>query len=469
MAERAASVELRKTPPTPDAAAGDVVAIRRRVIQLSLPVFAEVVLQTLTQVVDMAMVGRLGASAIAAVGLSMQPLFLGQGVFMGLSVGTTALVARFTGAGDRRMAARTNHQSFLVSMVLALVMCVGAYMYARDIVSLMGAEPDVIALGTSYLRYLIPGFAALLATMTVGGALRGAGDTTTPMKINVLVNLVNVIGNYMLIFGHLGCPALGVDGAAIATTASRIVGGALFVWAAWRRGSPIAPQGRQRLADHLKIDTALVGRVLRVGVPAILERLVISSGMLVYIREVAGLGTVVYAAHNVANNAESLSFMPGLAFATAATALVGQGLGAGKPDAAERSTKEALKLGLAVMGAMAVVFLTVPQYLMMIYTSDPEIIRLGSIALRVISFAQIPMGAAFIYSGALRGAGDTRSVLYVTVFAVWVVRLSATYLLVTVGGLGLFGAWLAMVADWLVRGGYVWHRFRAGGWKPLQV
>ncbi|MCR4402570.1 MAG: MATE family efflux transporter [Firmicutes bacterium] len=443
--------------------------MRRRVIQLSAPVFAEVVLQTLTQVVDMAMVGRLGASAIAAVGLSMQPLFLGQGVFMGLSVGTTALVARFTGAQDRRMAARTNHQSFLVSMILAIGMSAGVYAYARDIVGLMGAEPDVIALGTSYLRRLAPGFGALLGTMTVGGALRGAGDTTTPMKINVLVNFVNVVGNYALIFGHLGCPALGVEGAALATTASRIVGGALFVWASWRPGSPVAPTRRQRLEEYLKVDVALVGRVLRVGVPAILERLVISSGMLVYIREVAGLGTVVYAAHNVANNAESLSFMPGLAFATAATALVGQGLGAGKPDAAERSAQEALRLGLTVMGAMALVFLAAPQYLMMIFTSDPEIIRLGSMALRVISFAQIPMGVAFIYSGALRGAGDTRSVLYVTVFAVWVVRLSATYILVSVGGLGLVGAWLAMVADWLVRGVYVWRKFRSGRWKPLQV
>ncbi len=468
MAEQATSIGLRKAPPTPDAAPGDAVAIRRKVVQLSLPVFAEVVLQTLTQVVDMAMVGRLGASAIAAVGLSMQPLFLGQGVFMGLSVGTTALVARFTGAGDRRMAGRTNHQSLLVSTALALVMCAAAYVYARDIVTLMGAEPDVVALGTSYLRYLVPGFAMLLATMTVGGALRGAGDTTTPMKINVLVNLVNVAGNYMLIFGHFGFPALGIDGAAIATTVSRMIGGVLFLWAAWRSGSPVALP-RLRLAACFRIDTAVVGRVLRIGVPAILERLVISSGMLVYIRAVAGLGTVVYAAHNIANNAESLSFMPGLAFATAATALVGQGLGAGRPDVAERSAREALKLGLAVMGTMALVFLAVPQYLMMIYTSDPEIIRLGSIALRVISFGQVPMGTAFIFSGALRGAGDTRSVLYVTAFAVWVVRLSATYLLVVVGGLGLFGAWLAMVADWLVRGGYVWHRFRAGRWKQLQV
>ncbi|MGE5584751.1 MAG: MATE family efflux transporter [Bacillota bacterium] len=468
MAEQATSMGLRKAPPTPDAAPGDAVAIRRRVIQLSLPVFAEVVLQTLTQVVDMAMVGRLGASAIAAVGLSMQPLFLGQGVFMGLSVGTTALVARFTGAGERRMAGRTNHQSLLVSTVLALVTCAAAYVYARDIVTLMGAEPDVIALGTSYLRYLVPGFAMLLATMTVGGALRGAGDTTTPMKINVLVNLVNVVGNYMLIFGHFGFPALGVDGAAIATTVSRMIGGALFLWAACRRASPVALP-RLRLAAYFRIDTALVARVLRIGVPAILERLVISSGMLVYIRAVAGLGTVVYAAHSIANNAESLSFMPGLAFATAATALVGQGLGAGRPDVAERSASEALKLGLAVMGTMALVFLAVPEYLMMIYTSDPEIIRLGSIALRVISFGQVPMGTAFIFSGALRGAGDTRSVLYVTTFAVWVVRLSATYLLVVMAGLGLFGAWLAMVADWLVRGGYVWHRFRAGRWKQLQV
>ncbi len=468
MAEQAASIGSQEAPPTPRLAPGDVAAIRRRVVQLSLPVFAEVVLQTLTQVVDMAMVGRLGASAIAAVGLSMQPLFLGQGVFMGLSAGTTALVARFVGAEDRRMARRANHQSFLVSTMLATVMCVAAYAYSRNIVALMGAEPDVVELGGSYLRYLAPGFGVMLATMTIGGALRGAGDTTTPMKINTVVNLVNVVANWALIFGHFGFPALGVDGAAIATTLSRVIGGTMFLWAIARKDCPVALP-RMPFASYFRIDAGLVGRVLRIGVPAILERLVISSGMLVYVRMVAGLGTVVYAAHSIANNAESLSFMPGLSFATAATALVGQGLGARRPDVAEQSAQEALRIGITVMGGMALVFFAVPQCLMRIYTADPEIIRLGSTALRIVAFAQVPMGAAFIYSGALRGAGDTRSVLYVTAFAVWSVRLSVAYLLVHVAGLGLAGAWLAMVADWLVRGGCVWHRFGAGSWKQLEV
>jgi putative MATE family efflux protein len=342
------------------------------------------------------------------------------------------------------------------------------FIYARHIMAILGAESEVVILGTSYLRYILPGFAVFLTTIPLSGALRGAGDAVTPMKISIVLHVVKLIGNWILIYGKMGCPALALDGAAISWTLSRAVAGMLFFYTLRDRACPvsifpIAP------VDFLRVDTTVVKRLLRIAVPAILERVALSLGMVVYGSMIADLGTEVYAAFNIANTTESLSYMPGQSFQTAASATVGHYVGAGEYGGAKRSVKEAAKMCIATMGTMALAFFLVPQYLVQMFTADPEIIRLSSMALRVAAFGQVPMGLAGICSGSLQGAGDTQAVMYVTLFSVWVVRLGVTYLLVNVGGLGLSGAWLAQVVDWLVRCGCLRYRFGLGQWEQVEV
>ncbi len=438
--------------------------LRPSVLRLALPVFTEMALQTVTQVVDMVMVGRLGAVAVAAVGLSFQPLWLANGFFMGLAAGTTAVVARQVGAGERERAGVTAQQSLV--MALALAACVGLLVLAGAswLVRAMGAEAAVGEVGAPYIRLLAPGLVALMVSQVLGGALRGAGDTRTPMRIAVAVNLVNVFGNWVLIFGNLGFCALGIAGAAIATSLSRIAGVVALGATCFRPRSAI-----RFSAAGFRPDPPVMARVLRVGLPAAAERITSSLGMVLYARVVAGLGTVAYAAHAIALNVESLSYMPGLAFATAAATLVGQHLGSGRPDRAAASGWECLRLGLTVMGSMGVLFLLFPRPLMRLYTDDPAIVALGVVALRVVAFAQLPEATGFVLSGALRGAGDTRSVLYISLLGVWVVRLLSAWLFVVVLKLGILGAWLAMTLDWVVRSAYLSVRFRAGRWQEVEV
>jgi putative MATE family efflux protein len=438
---------------------------KKIILKLAWPVIAERSLMTFTRIVDMMMVGRIGAAAISAIGLSMQPLFLIQAFGAAVSVGTTALVARFIGAKEENKSGQVLQQSLVIASVTAAVLLSLYFVFAKNIITFMGAEGEVVRLGTTYLKILAPGMFFMFMSFMVFAALRGAGDTQTPMKINILVNLLNVLGNYMLIFGKLGAPELGFEGAAIATSVARSVGGILVIIHVFSKSSKI-PVKKKELFN---LDFALIQRILKVGLPAAMEQFVMRTAQIFYVKLVAGLGTVAYAAHQVAINAESLSYMPGFGMAVAATTLVGQNLGAQHPQEAEESAIESWKIGFLIMGVMALIFLIFPEYLMKLYTSDPEIIRLGARNLRIIAFAQIPMGTQFIFAGALRGAGDTKSVFYSTAISSWVGRLGMAYIFINIFHWGLVGAWLAMVVDWSMRGSYVFWRFKKGQWKNLKI
>ncbi len=441
--------------------------VRRAIFVLALPVVAEMSLETVNQIVGMAFVGHLGAEAVAAIGLSMQPLFLAMGLFRGLSVGTTALVARFIGAQERQEANKVLNLSFILALVMAAGLSLVALTYGPRLIALMGGDAQVQALGGLYLHNYAIGLAFMLINMVLSSALRGAGDTHTPMYANTLVSVSNIPLTYAMVYGFpfMGIEAMGVGGAGWARSLSTSLG-FIVLMISLLSGRRVLQLGIRQL---LRIDWSLAARTIRIGLPATLERFLISSGQILYVRQVSALGTLAYAAHAIAVNAESVSYMPGFGFATAATTLVGQNLGAQRPDRAMLSGWESWKMGAVLMGFMGLVFLTIPHVLLRIYTSDPDIIRMASMCLRIMALAQIPMAAGFIFPGALHGAGDTKSVLYVSTLGVWVVRLGLTFLLVQVLQLGLFGAWVAMACDWYFRGSILAKKFLAGRWRELRI
>ncbi len=440
-------------------------SMKKVILQLAWPVIAEQSLATITQIVDMMMVGRLGAASITAIGLSIQPLLLAQALGAAVSVGTTALVARFTGAGNEKKAGEVLQQSLLIIGLASVFVFSLYYIFAEKIIVLMRAEPEVIPLGTTYLKFITPGLFFMFIGFVISAALRGTGDTRTPMKVNILINLMNVIGNYILIFGHFGAPELGLNGAAIATSSARAIGGLILFIHVFRSKSRI----KILISNFFNINFALIKRIMNIGLPAAMEQLVMRIAQILFARMVASLGTIAYAAHQIAINAESISYMPGFGIAVAATTLVGQNLGADQPMDAEESAYESWKIGALIMGVMALIFLLIPEYLMRLYSDNPEIIQLGALNLRIIAFSQIPMGTQFIFAGALRGAGDTRPVFYSTALSSWIGRLGIGYVFVNIFGWGLAGAWAAMIVDWTMRGSYVLFRFRQGYWKKIKV
>lgn len=443
----------------------DTRRLRRRVIDLSGPALVEMVLVSFVGVVDMIMVGRIGPAAIAAVGLTNQPMFIAMAVFQALNVGTTALVARFIGARDPAEASRTAQQSLLITVILGLILSVLSYWASPWVIAAMGAEPDTLPLGISYFQIVSLGIAFMAVSLCVASVLRGVGDTKTPMKVNVVANLVNCVGNYILIYGKLGFPAYGVVGAAAATTISRVVAAVLMLGSVLRKDSMIKLGPIREF--RLRLD--LIKRVVNIGIPSAVEQFVFRVGQLVYVRIVAGLGTVVFAAHQIGMNILSLSFMPGQAFSMAATTLVGQALGARKPEAAEKCALETRRLGMIISGAMTVVLFFFGERIARLYTADLEVARRTAMVLRIIGLVQPAQSTQFILSGALRGAGDTKWPLYSSLVGIWGVRVVFGYTFTRLLNLGLFGAWLAMALDQLARSVVIFTRFRSGGWKTARV
>ncbi|MCK4259059.1 MAG: MATE family efflux transporter [Halanaerobiales bacterium] len=445
--------------------------IRRNILKLAWPIIVEMGLITLVEIADMIMVGKLGVNSLNAIGLTIQPLMLWLIIFNGLSVGTTALVARFIGERNGKLANRTFQQSLLGGIFLAFILSILLYFVAPTILFLMNAKTEkIVQLGTGYIRWLIPGLFFQCQFIIISSALRGAGDTKTPMFANVLINILNVTGNYLFIYGIGIFPQLGVYGAALASTIARITGFTVLMILLQKNRSIL----KIEWSKLLKVDWPILKRIIRIGAPAAGEQAALRIGQTLFARVVSSLGTVAFAAHTSSINAESISYLPGWGFSVAATTIVGQKLGEGKPKEAETSGIVSMKFGIAIMAFMGIIFLIFPEYLMRLYTdmSDPnaqEFIRLGARNLRIVAIAQIPMATQFVLAGALRGAGYTKPVLYSTVAGVWIGRLLFSYIFIFHLGWGLIGAWIAMNIDWFVRSSYVIFLWKKGEWKNVKV
>ncbi|MEG0766387.1 MAG: MATE family efflux transporter [Clostridia bacterium] len=447
---------------------------RGRVINLAFPTIVENLMATLVQFVDTAMVGGLGAAATAAVAVNSSPMWLLNGLVMSVGVGGTALVARMIGAGQRQEAEKACQQVLIGGLAMGVLLTLLAVFGAQWLPRLMRADPALHADAAAYFRIIGFAFIPHFTGMVLSAVLRGAGDTRTPMLIGVLANGLNVIGNFLLIFpsrliqvASFSVPiwgaGWGVRGAAVSTAASTALAG-LLVMLAMRRSS------RLRLTLRgLRPDGALIGRIMRVGLPAAMERVSINLGQIVFTGMVASLGTVSLAAHHLALTVESLSYMPGYGFAAAATTLVGQSLGANAPEDAKRYGALSIRLSLLLMIVLGVALLVFARGFMRVFTPDPAVQAVGADLVRICAMEQPFMALAIVCSGALRGAGDTRAPFGISLISMWGVRLLAAWLLMFVLGMGVRGAWLAMVADLVVRGLLTWRRFERGRWMHMKV
>lgn len=448
-------------------------AIRKRVLTLALPAVGEQILNTLVGVTNTILVGNLslqaaeylgydGTNAIAGISLGNQIVMIIMILFMAVSVGSTALVARARGAGNMAEANSVLRQSILVGAAMGIFATILGFFGARPMLSVLGASEQVLQLGTNYLRIVSSTF-LLSALLFIGTAtLRGVGDTRTPLFIMLGVNIINIFASWTLVNGHLGFPILGVNGVAIAAAIARGTGGLILIALLLRGMSNL------KLEINFTPDFTMLKRIINIGLPSAGEQLVFQGAMLIFIRFITGLGTVAYAAHSVAITIDSFSFLPGLGYATAATALVGQSLGARRAEEAEKTAYEALLQSAIMMSVIGLIMFIFPAALLGLFTKDQAVIAAGVPILRIIGLRQPFMAVNFILSGALRGAGDTRWPLYSKLISTWGIRLPLTPLFLWFGW-GLTGVWVAMTCDLLTQAFLAWWRFQKGTWKTTKV
>ncbi len=455
-------------PPEPKRKGLDLVnhTIEQNLWILAGPLIAERLLQSVVDAADMAMVGRVGAASVAAVGLSNQICMIATGFFDAIRVGTTSVIARRIGAGRYEEARVTLRQSLLIALAIGIVAFSIFSVGAGGSLRLMGAEPDVVQQGIRYFWWKGMSLCFEFVTMTFAASLRGSGNTRLPMYVGIVVNLVNLGGNYVLIGGNLGFPRLGTEGAGLATAFARFCGMMVIILLTTFRPNPL----RGWVKGTFMPDKETLGTVLRIGLPASGERLTLRGAQIFYTRAISGLGTNAYAAHQIAMRVESLSLVIGFSFGAATTTLVGQYLGFGDHHKAEQAAIKARTFAALAMGCAGVfLFFGAPSVVHLFIPDNPAVAQMGATVLRIIALAQPFMAINHVMSGGLRGAGDTAWVMYITGTSAWLIRVGLTYLLVVSMHLGLPGAWYAMGIDLTIRSILFRWRFRTGQWKQIAV
>lgn len=433
--------------------------------KIAMPAMLELVLIQLISSVDTIMVGGLGHAAISAVGLTSQPTMIMISLFMALNVGVTAVVARRKGEDRRKEASVALKTASVVAFALGILMTAAGLILAEPLLKFAGAKSDTIDASVLYFRIVNSILAFRVVTMTITAAQRGTGNTRISMRINLTANIVNVIGNFLLIKGHLGFPALGVAGAAIATSVGNMVGFAMALRSLFSKNDYLSlsyKSTRGERADALRA-------IFKVSTSAVFEQVVLRFGFFSFAKIVAELGTEVFAIHQICAQALSLSFTFANGLAIGATALVGINMGNGRPDISYIYGRVAQRMAMVVSAVLLIIFVAFGGYIVMLFSNETAILETGRYVMMIAGVIVPLQTSGVVMAGSLRGAGDTKFVAAVMLLTVGIIRPALGYLFTYPLGLGIYGAWMATAADITCRMALTFIHFSRGKWFDIKV
>ena len=432
---------------------------------MSWPCAFEAVLVSLVGSIDIMMVGGLGAEAIAAVGLTNQPKFVLLAMIFSLNVGVTAIVARRKGAEDFKGANSCLKQSIILSFIISLIMAISGYIFANEIMLFAGAGEDVINDSVAYYKILMVSIVFTSLSLTINAAQRGVGNTKISMRTNVVANIVNLIFNYFLINGIWIFPRLEVRGAAIATTLGSIVGFLMSVFSVYYNTRILDLRGK----GNWKFDKATMKAFLSISGSSVVEQVFMRIGFFSFAIIVAALGTIAFATHQICMNVINLSFCFGDGLSAAAASLVGQNLGARRPDKAKIYGKTGQRMAFIVSTVLFFVFILARKQIIMLFNSEEHIVSLGGMIMIIIAFTTHAQTSQTVYNGCLRGAGDTKFVALISFISIALIRPGLAWILCFPANLGLKGAWIALFADQTMRYILGKKRFDSGKWTKIKI
>lgn len=434
---------------------------KTEIVRLAFPVMMSMALASMVGLVDIAMVGRLGSTAQAAVGVAQQLFFVAQSALFALSFAGVALMARAIGAGQPRESRRAMAASVVVAIGIALVLFILLGIDPTYLLAWLEAEDEVIALGVPYMRLVMGSTILTSVALMIESGLRADKDTVTPMIVAAALTVVKISLNFVFMFGWPIGPEWGVTGAGVATLVAQAAAVVIFIGVA--RHKPADGPTALRVRDFRGLGP-LFRPLLRIAAPSIFERLIMNFAMILYFKLIGGYGTAAIAAYTIGIRILAFSWIPGTGYSQAVATLVGQALGAGDTPKAERSGWSAAKLAIGtavVMGALGAIF---RNPLAEAFTVDPEtIVALGPFML-CLSLAQPAMQLHFTLAGAFRGAGDTVTPLWSAIVGNWVFRVPLAALVVFLDG-PLTGLWIVLIFDHVSRAVWMLIGFRKGTWK----
>lgn len=437
---------------------------KRAILLLAIPMMLEMLMESVFAIVDIFFVAKLGADAIATLGITEALIILLYAVAIGLSMAVTAVVARRIGEGDRESAALAAGQALSIGFVLSIVISIPGVIYAEDILRAMGMSADAIAEHVGYTKIMFGGCGSILFIFLLNGVFRGAGDASVAMRVLWIANLINIVLDPVLIFGWGPFPELGLTGAAVATTIGRSCGVGLQLVYLFGGAS------RVRLrANHIVPRYVEVREIAALSKGAVMQYLIATSSWVILVKIVATYGSTAVAGYTIAIRIVDFIILPAWGLSNAAATLVGQNLGAAKPERAERFAWQVTRYNLVFMVSIGIIFIIIPNPIVGLFTSDEGIRHAAVICLRFMSFGFGFFAVSLVLHQAFNGAGDTSTPMRINFVAFWLIQLPLAYYLAMHWFASPTGVYVAILISEFVMSAITLSVFRRGRWKFVQV
>jgi putative MATE family efflux protein len=438
--------------------------LNRAIVLLAVPMVLEMCMESLFGIVDIFWVARLGEAAVAGVGVTESLLTVIYGLALGISMATTAIVARRTGEKDAEGAAKAAAQSILLGLIVSAAIAIPGSLMAPRLLEWMGAEQKVVESGAGYTRIIFASAPSILLLFLMNSIFRGAGDAVIAMRVLWAANLINMALDPVLIYGLGPIPAMGVAGAAWATAIGRSCGVLMQLVAFVKRRSKVKVTRR-----HFAPSWSILRRLSRISATGTLQFLIAQASWIALIRVIAVSGSAALAGYTIAIRIIIFSILPSWGLSNAAATLVGQNLGARRPERAESSVWRVGLYNMVFLGALSVVFILIPEPLVALFTSEQQVIHYGGGCLRVLSYGYVFYAYGMVLVQAFNGAGDTTTPTIINLFCYWLVQIPLAWLLGIHLGLGAYGAyWAVPGAEGLLAVVGIWV-FRQGRWKKQVI
>ena len=439
-------------------------SVGKAILLLSIPMVLEMLMESIFAIVDIFFVSKLGADAVATVGLTESLITIVYAVGIGLSTATTALVARRIGEKQEEGASKVAAQAIITALTISLLIGIPGAIFAPELLHLMGADANTIAQHSGYTRWMLGGNVVIMLLFTINAAFRSAGDAAISMRVLLLANIINIVLDPILIFGLGPIPALGIEGAAIATNIGR--GFAVLYQLKLLFGE------RTRIKVYLKEflpDFKLIGHLLKLSVGGIGQMIIATSSWIGLVRIISIYGNEALAGYTIAIRIIIFALLPSVGISNAAATLVGQNLGAGSPERAERSAYATGIVNMVVLGLIGLVFVLFPKSFVVLFTTDPLVVKYASECLQIVSFGFLSYGLGMVMVNAINGAGDTSTPTYINLFCYWLLEIPLAYFLAVVLGLHEQGVFYSILIAETVMTITAFIIFRRGKWKLVKV
>ncbi len=439
-------------------------SLNRAILLLAIPMVLEMVLESLFAVVDVFWVGRVGSNAVATVGLTESLMLLIFAIGMGLSLSTTAMVARRIGEKDPEDAAVAGVQAIILGLTISLLLGVPAFIFAPNLLHLMGASPEIVATGSGYARIALGGSGVVLMLFLNNAIFRGAGDAAIAMRLLWVSNIINLILDPCLIFGLGPFPRMGVTGAALATFTGRGIG-VLYQFYRLMKGT----ERIRVLRRQIRVDLPVIWRLFRVSITGIFQFMIAQTSWIGLVRIVSIFGASALAGYTIAIRIVIFAILPSWGLSNAAATLVGQNLGAKQPERAETSVWRTGLYNMVFLGGVGILFILFAPQVVGIFTHDPDVVPLAVTALRIVSTGNIAFSYGMVMLQAFNGAGDTVTPTIVNFFGCWLFEIPLAWWLAIRLGMHASGVyWSIVIAEAAIAGVSI-LLFRRGKWKQRMI